>query len=201
MVWDKSHRAFYPTFEFQYSQRRPEGRWHGQWNQELGSDEYKAALHRVRQAEPVDAHGPAGTGERDRLLARLSDQAVFLTPLRVAVVFWHGRVGHDAGPNYGTKIRQAILYDFSRADMTEQDSNPPSQSMWRDWSSQVQAIAAANGHADVTRLLVARGATLPPSPALHGGTLPALAAYLRGARHWTQLHLSLIHISEPTRPY
>ena len=49
-------------------------------------------------------------------------------------------------------------------------------------------IAAQKGHADVTRLLVARGATLPPSPALHGGTLPALAAYLRGARHWTQLH-------------
>ena len=49
-------------------------------------------------------------------------------------------------------------------------------------------IAAQNGHADVTRLLVAHGATLPPSPALGGGTLPALAAYLRGARHWTQLH-------------
>ena len=123
MVWDKSHRAFYPTFEFQYSQRRPEGRWHGQWNQELGSDEYKAALHRVRQAEPVDAHGPAGT-----------------------VVFWHGRVGHEPGPNYGTKIRQAILYDFSRADMAEQDTMGPSESMWRDWSPQVQAIAAANGH-------------------------------------------------------
>ena len=122
-VWDKSHRAFFPTFEFQYSQRRPEGRCHGQWNQELGSDEYKAALHRVRQAEPVDAHGPAGT-----------------------VVFWHGRVGHEAGPNYGTKIRQAILYDFSRADMTEQDTMGPSESMWRDWSPQVQAIAAANGH-------------------------------------------------------
>ena len=125
-VWDRSHRVFYPTFEFQYSQRRPEGRWSGQWTKELGSDQYKVALEAVRSAEPVDAHGPVGT-----------------------VVFWHGRVGHDAGPNYqpvGGKIRQAILYDFSREDMDAMDTNPPSQSMWRDWSPQVQAIAARNGH-------------------------------------------------------
>ena len=34
-VWDRNHRAFFPSFEYQYSQRRPEG----QWNQELGSHE------------------------------------------------------------------------------------------------------------------------------------------------------------------
>ena len=67
------------------------------------------------------------------------------------VVFWHGRLGHEAGPNYGSKIRQAILYDFSRKDMNERDTAPPSDSMWRDWSEEVKTIAAAHGH-DATPL-------------------------------------------------
>ena len=40
----------------------------------------------------------------------------------------------------------------------------------------------------VVRLLVARGATLPPSAALPTGTPPAHEEYLRGARNWTPLH-------------
>lgn len=87
--------------------------------------QYKNALENVRTvpSSSIDAHGPVG-----------------------AVVFWHGRIGHEAGPNYGAKIRQAIRHDFSREDLEETDTCPPSESMWRDWSPQVQAIAAANGH-------------------------------------------------------
>ena len=61
------------------------------------------------------------------------------------VVFWHGRLGREAGPNYGSKIRQAILYiyDFSRKDMNERDTAPPSDSMWRDWSEEVKHVRLA----------------------------------------------------------
>ena len=38
------------------------------------------------------------------------------------------------------------------------------------------------------RLLVARGATLPPSAALLAGSPPTHAEYVRGARNWTPLH-------------
>ena len=48
--------------------------------------------------------------------------------------------------------------------------------------------AALRGPAEAMRLLVARGATLPPSAALPFGTPPAHAEYVRGARNWTPLH-------------
>merc|ERR1712046_307869 len=38
------------------------------------------------------------------------------------------------------------------------------------------------------RLLVARGATLPPAAALHTDTPPDHAQYIRGAQKWAPLH-------------
>lgn len=133
-VWPGSHREFFPTFEYQYSQRRPEGRWSGQWNERLGSPEYIATLKCVKSRAPVECCGPTGT-----------------------VVLWHGRLGHEAAPNFrGSRIRQAILYDFSREDMQAMDSKPPSASMWRDWSKEVQQLAAEHAlDCGVTRSAVA----------------------------------------------
>ena len=49
-------------------------------------------------------------------------------------------------------------------------------------------FAARYGPTEAMRLLVARGATLPPSAAPRDGTPPAHAEYVCGARNWTPLH-------------
>ena len=49
-------------------------------------------------------------------------------------------------------------------------------------------LAARHGSAEAMRLLVARGAALPLSEALHSDTPPAHAEYIRGAQSWTPLH-------------
>ena len=49
-------------------------------------------------------------------------------------------------------------------------------------------LAAWRGSAEAIRLLVARGAALPLSEALHSDTPPAHAEYIRGAQSWMPLH-------------
>lgn len=49
------------------------------------------------------------------------------------IVFWHHRIGHAAGHNYSGQIRQAVLYDFRKTDLSETQEEPPQENMWRDW--------------------------------------------------------------------
>ena len=38
------------------------------------------------------------------------------------------------------ELRQAVLYDFHKADMVQTQLEPPQQDMWRDWSGEIRAI-------------------------------------------------------------
>lgn len=49
------------------------------------------------------------------------------------VVLWHHRLAHTAGRNYSSRIRQAVLYDFCKADIGITQEEPPQKDMWRDW--------------------------------------------------------------------
>jgi hypothetical protein len=84
-------------------------------------DQDEAAYEKVRaefnQRTPVDTHGEAGD-----------------------IVFWHHRLGHMASPNISGQLRQAVLYDFHKADMVQTQLEPPQQDMWRDWSDEIRAI-------------------------------------------------------------
>lgn len=42
------------------------------------------------------------------------------------VVFWHHRLGHNPGVNYGRNIRQAVLFDFIKKNV---DDGPPPADM------------------------------------------------------------------------
>ena len=44
-----------------------------------------------------------------------------------------------AGQNYGTNIRQALLYDFIKKEEFYDDSAPP-EDMWRDWSAEMREL-------------------------------------------------------------
>lgn len=67
-------------------------------------------FQQVHQIEPVHTHGAAGD-----------------------VVLWHHRLGHGASRNSSRQVRQAVLYDFKRADLEEVQDEPPPADMWRDW--------------------------------------------------------------------
>ena len=47
------------------------------------------------------------------------------------IVFWHHRMGHSVGHNRTGRIRQAVLYDYKRADLDENAT--PGENMWVDW--------------------------------------------------------------------
>lgn len=64
----------------------------------------------VEQIKPVQTYGSAGD-----------------------VVLWHHRMGHSSGFNHSRQIRQAVLYDFRRADLQQVQDDPPPADMWRDW--------------------------------------------------------------------
>lgn len=117
-VWPKSHKRFYPTFWMQYDQARIPTYDHlPSYKGIINPPEYEAELKRVMEdTEPVDCWGSAGD-----------------------VVLWHHRMGHMAGHNYSTVIRQAVLGDFSKIDLDTTRMDPPQSDMWRDWSSEVKA--------------------------------------------------------------
>lgn len=82
---------------------------------------------RVKQVEPVEVHGPAGT-----------------------VVLWHVILAHIAGTNSRSDvIRQATIYDFHKTQASLPDEEllrrldyrhaPPG--LWDDWSTEVQRVA------------------------------------------------------------
>ena len=55
------------------------------------------------------------------------------------VILWHHRTAHMAGQNYGTNIRQAVLFDFIKKEEFYDDSAPP-EDMWRDWSAEIREL-------------------------------------------------------------
>lgn len=50
------------------------------------------------------------------------------------VVFWHHRLGHSAGHNRSHAIRQAVLYDFKKRDLSERQAMATPADMWADWA-------------------------------------------------------------------
>lgn len=103
IVWPGSHTLFYHCFKTAYT-----------FNllAELHGDEYwkTEAWQAVSQIEPVHTYGSAGD-----------------------VVLWHHRIGHSAGHNRSCQVRQAVLYDFKRADIEAVQDAPTPDDMWRDW--------------------------------------------------------------------
>ena len=69
---------------------------------------YVAHKEEVDGTPPMDCHGKAGD-----------------------IVFWHHRMGHSVGHNRTGRIRQAVLYDYKRADLDENAT--PGGDMWIDW--------------------------------------------------------------------
>ena len=116
-IWPKSHKRFYPTFQMQYDQARIPYYDHlPSYKGILYPPEYLAEAERVSaDTEPVDCYGQAGD-----------------------VVLWHHRLGHMAGHNYSSVIRQAVLGDFSKTDLDKTRMDPPQADMWRDWSKTIR---------------------------------------------------------------
>ena len=81
------------------------------------AEPHDAAMERVNRAPPVDCHGKAGD-----------------------IVFWHHRLGHMAGHNYSSRIRQAVLFDYCKRDLDQVQDQPPSTDMWQHWSPALRAI-------------------------------------------------------------
>ena len=78
---------------------------------------HDAAQERANWAPPVDCHGKAGD-----------------------IVFWHHRLGHMAGHNYSSRIRQAVLYDYCKRDLETYQDEPPCADMWQHWSAELRAV-------------------------------------------------------------
>ncbi len=116
-VWPGSHKRLYPTFQMQYDQPRiPYYEHLPSYKGLIQSPEYEAEIKKVfEEIEPVDCWGEEGD-----------------------VVLWHHRLAHMAGHNYSDKIRQAVLYDFTRTDLDTCRMDPPQENMWRDWSEKLQ---------------------------------------------------------------
>jgi len=74
------------------------------------TDQYALDVASVNEELPVECHGEPGD-----------------------IVFWHHRIGHSAGHNRSSQIRQAVLYDFKKKDLEETKDKPPAEDMWRDW--------------------------------------------------------------------
>lgn len=49
------------------------------------------------------------------------------------IIFWHHRIGHSAGHNRTARIRQAVLFDYKRIDLSDKLETPPQADMWTDW--------------------------------------------------------------------
>ena len=73
--------------------------------------DHKLTRARINAEPRMDCHGKAGD-----------------------VVFWHHRLGHSAGHNRTGRIRQAVLYDFKRADLEDKLTDAPYENMWQDWA-------------------------------------------------------------------
>lgn len=56
------------------------------------------------------------------------------------VIFWHHRLGHMAGQNYSTQIRQAVLSDFCKKDIEFVKNQLPCSDMWEHWSSELRTL-------------------------------------------------------------
>jgi hypothetical protein len=119
-IWPASHQRFYPLFPMQYDQARVPYYPHLPAHKGiLHPPAYLAEVQAVEaDTQAVDCYGEAGD-----------------------IVFWHHRLGHMAGHNYGLPrtIRQAVLYDFCKTDLDTTRMDPPQDNMWRDWSAAVQA--------------------------------------------------------------
>ena len=70
-----------------------------------------ALLRDLSERPRVDCHGEAGD-----------------------VVLAHHRLAHCAGHNRTTRLRQAVLCDFSRRDLERIEQSLPQADMWRDWA-------------------------------------------------------------------
>jgi Phytanoyl-CoA dioxygenase (PhyH) len=71
----------------------------------------QTVMAQVNQQAYVDCHGEAGD-----------------------VVFWHHRLGHSAGHNRSNRLRQAVLYDFSKRDLAERQEVATPAHLWTDWA-------------------------------------------------------------------
>ena len=112
-VWPGSHKRLYPTFQMQYDQPRIAYYEHiPSYKGIIQSVEYEEELKKVMEDTlPIDCWGSEGD-----------------------VVLWHHRLAHMAGHNYSDKIRQAVLYDFTKKDLDTNRAKPPQKNMWEDWS-------------------------------------------------------------------
>jgi hypothetical protein len=79
------------------------------------NDQYQADKDHFDQQPYRDCHGKAGD-----------------------IVFWHHRIGHSVGHNRSDRIRQAVLYDYKKRDLKEDE--PPCDYMWRDWPGVIRAL-------------------------------------------------------------
>ncbi len=112
-IWPGSHKRLYPTFQMQYDQPRIAYYQHmPTYKGIIRSVEYEEEITKIMEDTlPVDCWGSKGD-----------------------VVLWHHRLAHMAGHNYSEKIRQAVLYDFTKKDLDSNRAKPPQANMWKDWS-------------------------------------------------------------------
>jgi hypothetical protein len=118
-VWPGSHRRLYSTFQMSYDQPRIPYYPHlPSYKGILHTPEYLAEIKKINDDTPaVDCWGSEGD-----------------------VVLWHHRTAHMAGHNYSDKIRQAVLYDFTRNDLDHSRMHAPRKDMWHDWSGSLRQV-------------------------------------------------------------
>ena len=118
-VWPGSHERLYPTFQMSYDQPRIPYYPHlPSYKGILHTPEYLAEIKRINDdTTAVDCWGNEGD-----------------------VVLWHHRTAHMAGHNYSNKIRQAVLYDFTRNDLDRARMSAPREDMWHDWSDPLRQV-------------------------------------------------------------
>ncbi|MCP5178433.1 MAG: phytanoyl-CoA dioxygenase family protein [Pseudomonadales bacterium] len=117
-VWPGSHARLFPLCALRYDQPRIPYYDHlPSLRGIVHSPAYLAEVARLNRDGPaVACHGRAGD-----------------------VVFWHHRLAHMAGHNYGDSIREAVLADFWRTDFDALRCQPVSVDMWADWSEAVRS--------------------------------------------------------------
>ena len=134
-VWPGSHKRFYPLFPMQYDQARVPFYDHLPSHKGIvHPQEYIDEVMSVEaDTQAVDCFGEAGD-----------------------IVFWHHRLGHMAGHNSASPptIRQAVLYDFCKAELDTMRLTPPHKDMWQDWGDELKAadVAVSNQFAAEQKL-------------------------------------------------
>lgn len=137
MVWPRSHHRFHRLLAVKAdTTSNGYGKGAAEQKNRCGGPDHRpnwaAGMQEAweeveRTTAPVDCYGALGT-----------------------VVFYHARLGHMAGSNYSSQIRQAVISGFAKTpeslpDGDELLAHALEDDIWRDWSGELRAAGVDFG--------------------------------------------------------